>query len=103
MFMLWSHCFCLFYRVQSCTLILQVVVTAVSPRLTVREEVVQSLPKAVGREAKTVEPLTTSHLLQVRISIEDPEGITEATTARPEAPPQTWEETCQASLVSILE
>ena len=78
--------------------IFQVVVTAVSPRLTVLGVVVPSLPKAAENEARTVGRPTT--LLRARISTEDPEGIIEATTARPEALPQTWGETYQANLVS---
>jgi len=74
----------------------QVVVTAVSPRLTVLGVVVPSLPKAAENEARTVGRPTT--LLRARISTEDPEGIIEATTARPEALPQTWGETYQANL-----
>ena len=74
-------------------------VTAVSPRLTVLGVVVPSLPKAAENEARTVGRPTT--LLRARISTEDPEGIIEATTARPEALPQTWGETYQANLVSL--
>jgi len=54
-----------------------------------------SLPKVVVNEVKTV--VLHTILRQVRISIEDREGITETTTAHREAQPRTWVETSRVN------